>query len=138
MIGILLSLALAQSAPEMCSVIVPHPEGEGFTHYPVPEYKVETAVPPLSLPEGHPDTVMIVCVRDTLVPVDNDFRVLDDLGVPMMLADDSATVRLELADGRYRYHVVRGELSETLKPAMEAALDRGQQFLAAREQSGTD
>jgi len=138
MIGVLLSLALAQTAPEMCSVIVPHPGGEGFTHYPVPGYKVEDAVPPLSLPEGHPDTVMIACVRDTLVPVDNDFRVLADLGVPMMLSDGSTTIRLEFVEGRFRYRVVSGEIPETRVPALEAALDRGQQHLAARAQSGAD
>ena len=138
MIGILLSLALANTAPETCSVIVPHPSGQGFTHYPVLEYRVETAVPPLSLPDGHPDTVMLACVRDSLVPVDNDFRVLVDLGVPMMLSDGTATIGLDFVDGRFRYRVVKGDLPEALVPAVEAALDRGQQALADREQSRTD
>ena len=129
-----LTLATAQTVPEQCSVIIPHPGGSGFTHQPAPGYSVANATPPLALPAGFSDVQSIACARQSLVITDNDFRVVLDLGVPMMIGAEGLIGSLEIAEGQFQFRLIRGELSEAQAAIVQVALDRGQ--LLARQPAG--
>ena len=139
MLGALVAAALlgAQSVPERCAVIVPHPGGTGFTHYPAPGYTVANAVPPLSLPEGLGAVEQIICGRETLAFTDNDFRVVFGLGVPMAIGAEDVLGLLEMVDGQFRFTLLQGELSSAQAAVVQAALERGQ-LLEEAERAGSD
>ena len=126
-----LMIAAAQAVPEQCSVIIPHPSGSGFTHQPAAGYSVANATPPLALPAGFSDVQSVACARESLVITDNDFRVVLDLGVPMMIGAEGVIGSLEIIEGQFRFRLIRGEFSEAQSVVVQAALDRGQ--LLARE-----
>jgi len=136
MIGTVLAMMLAatQAVPEQCSVIVPHSSGSGFTHQPAPGYSVANATTPLALPAGFSDVQSVACARESLVITDNDFRVVLDLGVPMMIGAEGLIGSLEIVEGQFRFRLIRGEFSEAQAEVVQRALDRGQ--LLAREPAG--
>ena len=129
-----LMIAGAQAVPEQCSVIIPHPGGSGFTHQPAPGYSVANATPPLALPSGFSDVQSIACARESLVITDNDFRVVLDLGVPMMIGAEGLIGSLEMSEGQFRFRLIRGVFSEAQAEVVQRALDRGQ--LRARDPVG--
>ena len=133
MLGLVLSMLLATAeAPERCSVIIPHPSGSGFTHQPVPGYSVAEAIPPLALPEGYPEALSILCARDSFFISDNDFRVVLDLGISMMVGGDDLFGTLEFVDGRFRFTALQGEATAEQQAMIQAAMNRGQQMAPAR------
>lgn len=129
-----LTLLTAQAVPEQCSVIIRHPSGSGFTHQPVPGYSVANATPPLRLPDGYAEVETLVCARPTLVITDNDFRVVLELGVPMMIGAGGVFGSLEMVDGRFRFDLVKGELNSAQKETVQTALNRGQELARERTQ----
>lgn len=130
MISALFAIALMgpQSVPEQCSVIIPHPSGSGFTHQPAPGYSVANATPPLRLPEGFENVQMLACARQDLVITDNDFRIVLEHEVPVMIAGAGVRGTLELVEGRFRFRVTGGALTPAQQGLVDAALDRGQRL----------
>ncbi len=123
-----LALVAALQA-EQCSVIIPHPSGQGVTYQPVAGYSVQNSDLPLRFPPGFDGVQAIVCARPNLVISDNDFRVVVDLGVPMMIGARGVIGSLEISNGRMRFRVIQGELTAAEAEMVQQALDRGQAFV---------
>jgi hypothetical protein len=70
-----------------------------------------------------PGTLMVGCVRTDLVPGPNDDAV-PALGVPLNLAHEGSrrSLRLELVEGRFRYQMLGGPLTEEERGRVEARL----------------
>ncbi len=133
MIAALFAMALLapQAVQEECSVIIPHPSGSGFTYQLTPGYSVANATPPLRLPEGVKDVKLLACARDDLVLTDNDFRIVLEQQVPIMIRADGIVGTLEMQDGRFRFSLSEGELTAAQQAIVEEALDRGQRLALA-------
>jgi hypothetical protein len=129
-----LTLLMAQAVPEQCSVIIPHPGGSGVTYQPATGYSVANATPPLAMPQGFSDVQAIACARQTLAITDNDFRVVLDLGVPMMIGAEGLIGSLELAEGQFQFRLIRGTFSEAQAGTVQTALDLGQLLARARSE----
>ena len=128
MIGAIFAVVMVtqQAVPKQCSVIIPHPGGSGFTHQPAPGYSVANATPPLRLPEGFENVIMLACARQNLVITDNDFRIVLEHDVPLMIAGAGVRGTLELVEGQVRFRVSGGALTAAQQDLVDAALERGQ------------
>ena len=133
MIAALLAIAFLapQAIEEDCSVIIPHPSGSGFTYQLTPGYSVANATPPLKLPEGFENVKLLACARADFVLTDNDFRIVLEQHVPIMIRADGVVGTLEMQDGRFRFSLSQGELTAAQQVVLEAALDRGQRLALA-------
>jgi hypothetical protein len=80
----------------------------------------------MRLPEGLTEVEALMCARSSLVLTDNDFRVVTGLRVPIFIDAEGVMGTLEIVDGRFRFDMIRGELSAAQQAVVQAALDRGQ------------
>ena len=90
---------------------------------------------PLDL--GVPDGTAISCYRSTLIPLSDDWRVLD-AGHPLAITEsDPETgagrmLALELNQGQVHVRMIKGEFTAEEMPAMQAAVDKLQSKLQER------
>ena len=107
-------LQLSAHADELaCTAIETTPDGK-FTYSLRPELKVLAEVekhgaPVFDVPAA---TVALSCIRDQIVPVENDIEVLQ-AGYIMMITDSKKRmISLSLEDGQISYKISSGELSK--------------------------
>jgi hypothetical protein len=81
------------------------------------------------LPKDVPDSLAsIQCVRDSIIPLANDYKVLLS-GLPLyLLVPHGRMAVLELSNGKASYRIVKGDFSESEIAAIQQFLNSVQQY----------
>jgi hypothetical protein len=94
-----------------------------------------------SLPPDAPANIVgIQCKRQSLVPLSTDVKVIA-AGYPFFILSGGRIGTLEIADGRLRFNMIDGEMTDMEMEHIGIFLDEGQEFLLeleSREQQPVD
>lgn len=120
--------AAQESAQESCSVIAGDPEK--IVSVPTLRVMEQTAGGDFLLPPGTPANVKAIqCHRASIIPVENDYKVLL-AGFPfIIIVDDGRLAVMEVSEHRLQFRTLEGEFSDTEIPAISAYVDYAQPLL---------
>lgn len=82
---------------------------------------------------SHPDqrAEAVMCARNSILPQASDWRVISELGIPFFIRSDERLGVLEMVDGRIRFRLVVGEMTEPEVESLLPSLDAFQSELLA-------
>lgn len=100
-------------------------------HQVLPSLQVQTLTPSatFALPADAPANVKAVqCGRLALVPKDTDYKVLA-AGFPFAIVADGRVGILEMEEGRVRFRMLEGKMTEAETDSVQATLNSSQEHL---------
>jgi hypothetical protein len=124
--------ALAAEPSARCGVLLR--DGGEIRSESLPGFSVSDAALPLQLPEGLGDVQGVMCSRESLHLLDNDYCVITDLGVPFYLASGGRLIVLEISSGQFRARTAQGELTKEELDRLQAALNAAQSRIQGEAQ----
>lgn len=132
-LSLVLALACPAIAAERCAVLFETTDGEiehaFLESLSVAELAQDQA---FSLPPDAPPKVRsIQCGRETLVPGDNDLKVLR-AGYPISIVANGRVGVLELVAGQLRFRMLSGDMTEPESILMQRTLNKAQDQLQGR------
>lgn len=126
------AIGLSAAASAECYSVAAEAEPQLLEGYTLTEASGrEGLMPPPPLPEG---STGILCVRESVVPEENDFEILRH-GMPLYIrsgeGEDMTVLALGYRDGNYVVQLPQGEISEQERTDIVAALEGFNQGEAA-------
>ena len=125
------------SVTEKCGVIFEESPGNTKSQLLPSLHLIDmTASSVFSLPEDSPANVKAVqCGRQSLVPLATDIKVIA-AGFPLAIVSDDRVGVLEIIDGRLRFNMLEGEMTESEIHEIGDFLNTGQLALSEQEAHG--